>query len=329
MTNTPELIVHPVAPLSDGQLKQLMTDLNEARVAFRKQGNTSLSYLQTWDVKATLIRIFGFGGFSADAIECETVMIENNIPKTKGYGKDKVELPIEYTPDGQIKFGTANFRVTMRVRVRLYIHQLGATYTEWAASSQTGPDLGEVSDFAIKTAESDALKRAAIYLGTQFGLSLYNDGATQEVIKAVLAPGQEWRRGERQIPDAVKEQLGAIVEGRPANAAASVAHLKPEGVDDEAHQRSMEFLNTSLSAQVKKQAARRSGPDVPAVLDTSLDPVDNAINYAQSVVDSMDPGPRTSRTRRTAGSSSGEPVNMDPDYGGDGGKAEGMAYEQM
>lgn len=283
MTHTPEALPHPVHPLTDSQLKQLMTDLNESRVASRKQGGTSLSYLKTWDVKATLIRIFGFGGFSADAIECETVMIENNIPKTTGYGKDKREVPIEYTPDGQIKFGTANFRVTMRVRVRLYIHQLGATYTEWAASSQTGPDLGEVSDFAIKTAESDALKRAAIYLGTQFGLSLYDDGSTAEVVKAVLAPGQEWRRGERQLPDAVKEQLGAIVDGRPANAAASVAHLKPEGVDDEAHRQAMEHLNTSLSAQVSKQKARRSGPNVPAALDTSLD--SDAYNDGQDAIE--------------------------------------------
>ena len=272
MTHTPPL--HELRPLSDGQLKQLMTDLNAARVATRKQGGTNLSYLQTWDVKATLIRIFGFGGFSADADKCETVSIENNVPKTKGYGKDKVELPIEYAPDGQIKFGTANFRVTMRVRVRLYIHQLGATYTEWAASSQTGPDLGEVTDFAIKTAESDALKRAAIYLGTQFGLSLYNDGATIEVVKAILAPGQEWSRGARVLPAAEREALDRIAAGdgqRPASAGDSVHHLKPEDVSAEQHQQNMAQLNNALSAQVSKQQAHRGGPDVPVVLDPTLD----------------------------------------------------------
>jgi hypothetical protein len=269
MTHTP--ITHELRPLSDEQLKMLMTDLNAARVASRKQGNTSLSYLQTWDVKATLIRIFGFGGFSADAIECETVMIENNVPKTTGWGENKKTVPIEYSPDGQIVFGTANFRVTMRVRVRLYIHQLGATYTEWAASSQTGPDLGEVSDFAIKTAESDALKRAAIYLGTQFGLSLYNDGATQVVVKAILAPGQEWRRGARHLPEVAEAMAQAIDGPRPATASASVDHLKPEGTSQEEHERNKAHLNNALSAQVKKQQERRSGPDVPAALDTSLD----------------------------------------------------------
>ena len=39
---------------------------------------------------------------------------------------------------------------------------------------------------AVKTAESDALKRAAINLGTQFGLSLYADGATRDVVGKTL-----------------------------------------------------------------------------------------------------------------------------------------------
>ena len=39
---------------------------------------------------------------------------------------------------------------------------------------------------AVKTAESDALKRAAINLGTQFGLSLYNNGSLKDVVGATL-----------------------------------------------------------------------------------------------------------------------------------------------
>jgi hypothetical protein len=35
---------------------------------------------------------------------------------------------------------------------------------------------------AVKTAESDALKRAAINLGTQFGLSLYDNGSRNDVV---------------------------------------------------------------------------------------------------------------------------------------------------
>lgn len=39
---------------------------------------------------------------------------------------------------------------------------------------------------AIKTAESDALKRAAINLGTQFGLSLYDNGSMKDVVGKTL-----------------------------------------------------------------------------------------------------------------------------------------------
>lgn len=275
MTHTPDA---RLAPLTDMQLKQLMTDLNEARVATLEKGRATLSYLQAWDVKATLIRVFGFGGFSADALECEIVSIENNVPKVEWKNREKTIIPIEYAPDGQIVFGTANFRVSVRVRVQLTIHQLGVTFTEWAACSQTGPDLGDVTDFAVKTAESDALKRAATYLGTQFGLSLYDDGSTADVVKAIVAPGQEWRRGTR-IDPTTGQPLGApVTEQRPDSAAGSVAHLRPEGVSDEEHERNMANINASLSAQAAKprdqraaEYTHRAGDDVPAALDPSYD----------------------------------------------------------
>ena len=41
---------------------------------------------------------------------------------------------------------------------------------------------------AIKTAETDAFKRAAINLGDQFGLSLYNGGSTSPAVREVLVP---------------------------------------------------------------------------------------------------------------------------------------------
>jgi hypothetical protein len=198
------------------QRRQLMLDLNPSRVATLSKGRSSLSYLEAWDVKASLIRVFGFGGFSAEADECEVVRIEDNVPKVEWKGGSKTVLPIEFDPDGRIKYGTANFRVNVRVRVKLTIHQLGAVYTEWAACSQTGPDLGEVTDFAIKTAESDALKRAAIYLGTQFGLSLYASDKDHvhysDVVKNVLADGQEWPPSPRQLKQEREDFLYATLQ---------------------------------------------------------------------------------------------------------------------
>jgi len=160
-------------PPTPEQLRVLTSRLNAARVSHRGQGNNQLSYLEAWDVKATLIRLFGFGGFSADVIDSEIVEIIRDTEEADQRGRPKIT-------------------VTARATVRLHIKQFDCTYTEVAVSSQSGRDIGEVADFAMKTAESDALKRAAIYLGTQFGLSLYNSGSTEDVVRVVFAPGQEF-----------------------------------------------------------------------------------------------------------------------------------------
>lgn len=57
---------------------------------------------------------------------------------------------------------------------------------------------------AIKTAESDALKRAAINLGTQFGLSLYNNGSTADIIRATLVMPADYADGKDAPTEPVK-----------------------------------------------------------------------------------------------------------------------------
>lgn len=162
--------------LTEAQRKVLIANLNPDRITHRRQGNSNLSYLEAFDVKATLIRVFGFGGFSAEVIDSK----------------------IERILTGEEAGTKTKWTVLASATVRLTIHQTGAVYTEAAASSQAGSQIGEVADFAIKTAESDALKRAAIYLGTQFGLSLYNAGSNMDVVKKVFAPGQEWPPAQPQ-----------------------------------------------------------------------------------------------------------------------------------
>lgn len=153
--------------LSDDQLDLLLSPLHPSRVSTRTQGGATLSYVEAHDVKATLVRVFGFGGFDAEVIDTKVLKIS------------------EVEKDG----GRMQYTVLATSTVRLHIRCLDATYAETAAASQTGNQVGEVTDFAIKTASSDALKRCAIYLGTQFGLSLYA-GTTKDVIRVVYSPDQ-------------------------------------------------------------------------------------------------------------------------------------------
>lgn len=204
------------SPLTQRQIAALTAALNPARVASRQQGRQGLSYLEAWDVKATLIKVFGFGGFSSELLESELVRA-TEVPQSNGNGK-------------------TNWKITYRARVRLTIHQTGAVYTEDAIADSSQPDFTESADMALKSAESDALKRAAIFLGTQFGLSLYNAGSTNDVVKVVLAPGQEWpalnpdQKAQEALAAAKEmEYIHAIVDGvDPAKAREEIWGIPPQ-----------------------------------------------------------------------------------------------------
>lgn len=198
--------------LTGQQLAALLGPLNGNRVAKRSQGGRSLSYLEAWDVRATLIRVFGFANWSADVTEARVLDIQRT-PTTDDKGK-------EYT----------RVEVLAQVTVCLTIHTTEATYTESAAASQVGRDAGEVADFAIKTAASDALKRCAMNLGTQFGLSLYDDGALGDVVRVILEPKQ--REAYMEAAKEAQEARAATAETQnneaEANAAAETAEASQE-----------------------------------------------------------------------------------------------------
>lgn len=190
--------------LTAEQIAALMGRLNPSRVKQRGQGGRQLSYVEAWDIKATLIRMFGFLNFSTETIA--TVIVDKTLRPRPNAADGTALKPV--------------WDVTAMCTVRLMIHSTGAVYTESAASMQSNPELGEALDFAIKTAESDALKRAAINLGTQFGLSLYDNGSTADVIRVLFDPDQKalWD-STRPAPTAeqtarIAESLG--VDGTPA-----------------------------------------------------------------------------------------------------------------
>lgn len=156
-------------PLTPEQLGALHADLHPARVAKRSSGNQQLSYMEAYDIKAMLIRVFGYAGFSADCLDAKIIREE----QVKQRDSDRL-----------------NWKISAQATVRITIHQTGVTYTETAIAGNSQPDYTEAADTALKSAESDALKRAAIYLGSQFGLSLYQGGATRDIVRRVFAPGQ-------------------------------------------------------------------------------------------------------------------------------------------
>lgn len=165
--------------LNDAQYEQLLKPLNPSRVAKRQQAGRNLSYLEAWDVKAHLNRIFGFLNWSADVVESSLAFEDQNEKGQWNVGyKVTLRLTI-HPPAGDSALGWSS-----------------ASYTECAVGSASLPQRGEAHDMAVKTAESDALKRAAINLGTQFGLSLYDNGNLKDVVGRTL---------DRSAPNTVSE----------------------------------------------------------------------------------------------------------------------------
>lgn len=216
----PELTPTGYTPLTEYQQRQLMAPLSAANVKNRSQGGAKVSYLEAWYIRARLTQIFGFGGFSEETLTSELI--------------HQARVPKRNSNDEQ-------WEIVYHCTVRLTIPQLGCVFTESAVAGQKGPEFGEVADFAAKTAASDAFKRCAMNLGTQFGLSLYNRGALSDVVKAIVAPGQEWFKGERFHPqpaepdEAKTARVNQVEEALTVNddTGPRVAPAEPEEDTDE------------------------------------------------------------------------------------------------
>ncbi|MFJ8934006.1 Rad52/Rad22 family DNA repair protein [Streptomyces sp. NPDC102364] len=117
-----------------------------------------MNHLEAFDIRRWLTRIFGFGGWSLETLGLD--LVRENPTKT-AQGRDA-------------------WAVLYRAQVRLTVRDpYGNTLTAFddaAAGDAILPGLGDAHDMAMKTALSQAVKRCAVNLGDQFGLSLYNGG---------------------------------------------------------------------------------------------------------------------------------------------------------
>jgi recombination DNA repair RAD52 pathway protein len=153
--------------VSNEQTKALLEPIDPSRVSTDGKG---FAHVEAWDIRRTLNAIFGFAEWSADVSRMELIS-EREVTQRNG---------------------KQGWNVVYRAMCTLRVGDTfagGATYTEWAAGDATNPTLSDAHDQAIKTAESQALKRCAVNLGDQFGLSLYKNGSTDATVKEVI--GQE------------------------------------------------------------------------------------------------------------------------------------------
>ena len=151
------------------QTLQLLEAIHPSRVLKDGQGHPHVSQQ---DITAHLIRIFGFGSFDTDILETTCVFEQNAIDKKTGDPK----------PD--------RWDVCYRAKVRLTVRNAEGEevchYEDGSTATAQNQTRGDAHDGAFKSALSLAKKRAAVYLGDQFGLSLYNKGQMRALVKGTL-----------------------------------------------------------------------------------------------------------------------------------------------
>lgn len=203
--------------LTAEQVELLLRMIAEGRVRQQK-GN---DHLEAWDIRRWLNRIFGFTGWSEECLD-ETLVHERIWPAKE---EDKFRC-------------TAVYRVRLRLHIRdVWGNELKFSDGAAAGESVNQPSIGDAHDMALKTAYSQALKRCAIDLGDQFGLSLYNKARRQDnkaVVQQTLghpfAPkASDWNA---EVPEDAPVTSGELDE-QPEAAAEPVqqpAQQRPNGV---------------------------------------------------------------------------------------------------
>ncbi|MFZ5689761.1 MAG: Rad52/Rad22 family DNA repair protein [Pseudomonadota bacterium] len=133
---------------SDTQIRKLQRDVRPCDVRTREVHGRELSYIEGWHAIAEANRIFGFDGWSRETVEyrCLVSREKNGIFQA---------------------LYVAKIRITVRTETANIVREGFGTGEAQAATA------GEAHDKAIKTAETDATKRAFATFGKPFGLSLY------------------------------------------------------------------------------------------------------------------------------------------------------------
>lgn len=154
------------AGFSEKQVRQLLRPINPKRVLLDPRNN---SHVSQQDVLAHLNRVFGFGNFDIDILDASLVF----------------EQPRATPVDHNTRWDVC-YRAMVRLTVRNEHGEEVAHYVNGSTHTAQNQKRGEAHDGAYKSAISLSVKRSAIALGDQFGLSLYNKGQLEALVGGVL-----------------------------------------------------------------------------------------------------------------------------------------------
>jgi len=134
---------------TDQQSRQLKAKLDAQHVKTRKSNGMTLHYIEGWHAIAEANRIFGHDGWDRRTLVTNCVWT-----------------------------GTSDqyYRAAYTAKVRIYVRAGDATIVREGSGSGEGKAAtpGQAHEMALKSAETDATKRALATFGNAFGLALYD-----------------------------------------------------------------------------------------------------------------------------------------------------------
>jgi DNA recombination protein Rad52 len=142
---------------SPTQIRALSGKLDRRHVHCRNVEGKDLAYIQGWFAIDQANAIFGFSGWDRELVHFEKV-----------YERSRGELT------------SCAYFARVRIRVHAGAKTVLREGTGWGSAS--GQNLADIYERAIKSAETDATKRALATFGNRFGLCLYDkeQGGVQE-----------------------------------------------------------------------------------------------------------------------------------------------------
>ncbi len=134
---------------TDTQTRQLRAKLDGKRVKTRRANGCTLHYVEGWHVLDEANRIFGFDAWDRQTLRTRCI----------------------WTGMREKQYATA---YTAKVRIRVRAGDVIIVREGSGTGEGRGPTPGEAHEIGLKSAETDATKRALATFGNRFGLALYD-----------------------------------------------------------------------------------------------------------------------------------------------------------
>lgn len=175
------------------QVSILLKPIHPKRVLARD----GMSYVEGYDVKAELNRIFGFGRWSVEILDQSNIC--ESATKTRN-NKDAWYVV---------------YKTSLRLTINAPDGTPVARYEESHVGESTHPVRGEAHGNALTNSWTYALKRCASNLGDQFGLSLYGKGSMDALVRWTLVRPEDGEQAAKVDDSDVAQVAPEMPEEAP------------------------------------------------------------------------------------------------------------------